>query len=268
MQHALKLLPRVTKLADRRSKILLAASTFWALTSFATTASAEEQETATPIKHLIVIIGENHSFDNIFGVYKPRRDQFVANLLTRGIVNAAGAPGPKFNVSAQFMVNPQPSYYISAPDGDKTPYLTLPPPDLNGVPQFPSDIHPPPFATTAAAAAAEPSLLPADVPLLTTGASGLIAPMGPDTRIANVTSLPNGSFQITAKTPGGQGLSYDSYTEDTIHRFFQMWQQSDCDLRHATRRNPSGCLSDLYPFVTTTFLAPQEEGSGSPMAST
>jgi phospholipase C len=79
--------------------------------------------------------------------------------------------------------------------------------------------------------------------------------------------LPNGPYQQTAKDPHtGQGLPYDAYTEDTIHRFFQMWQQSDCDVRHAAGTNPSGCLSDLYPFVTTTFLAPQEEGSGTPMA--
>jgi len=32
-----------------------------------------------------------------------------------------------------------------------------------------------------------------------------------------------------------------------------MWQQSDCDIKNATRRNPSGCLSDLYPFVITNY---------------
>src|SRR5262249_15376274 len=110
--------------------------------------------------------------------------------------------------------------------------------------------------------------------LLTTGASGLPATSGPDTRIANVTFLPNSPFQMTAKDPRtGQGLPYDAYTQDMVHRFFQMWQQSDCDIGHATRRNPSGCLSDLYPFVTTTSLPPSNfgvpnlhgGGSGSPM---
>ncbi len=33
--------------------------------------------TATPIKHLIVIIGENRTFDHVFGVYKPRPGQSV-----------------------------------------------------------------------------------------------------------------------------------------------------------------------------------------------
>jgi len=32
-----------------------------------------------------------------------------------------------------------------------------------------------------------------------------------------------------------------------------MWQQSDCNIRNATRQNPSGCLSDLYPFVITNY---------------
>src|SRR5260370_21806026 len=32
-----------------------------------------------------------------------------------------------------------------------------------------------------------------------------------------------------------------------------MWQQSDCNIRNATPRNPSGCLNDLYPFVITTY---------------
>jgi phospholipase C len=32
-----------------------------------------------------------------------------------------------------------------------------------------------------------------------------------------------------------------------------MWQQSDCSIKHATPRNPSGCLNDLYPFVITNY---------------
>jgi phospholipase C len=223
-------------------------------------------KTATPIKHLIVVIGENRSFDHIFGVYKARPGQRIDNLLSRGIVNEDGTPGPNFGTAAQFTVLPQAKYFIGAPANDKTAYVTLPPPDLHGVPSAGSDVHPPPFATLVAAQAAEPSLLPADAVLLTTGASGLPATSGPDTRIANVTFLPNGPFQETATDPRtGKGLPYDSYTENTFHRFFQMWQQSDCDAQNATPRNPSGCLSDLYPFVATTSLAPSEQGSGSSM---
>jgi len=28
--------------------------------------------TATPIEHLVVVIGENHRFDDLFGIYRPR----------------------------------------------------------------------------------------------------------------------------------------------------------------------------------------------------
>jgi phospholipase C len=242
-----------------------------ALSTCAVTASGAAREksinTATPIKHLIVVIGENRSFDHIFGVYKPRDDQHIRNLLSRGIVKEDGSPGPNFQAAAQFTVLPQAKYFIAAPDGSKTAYITLPPPDLHGVPPIGSDSHPPPFATIAAAQAAEPSLKPDDAVLLTTGASGLPGTSGPDIRIANVTHLLDGPYQQTAKDPrNGQGLPYDAYSEDTVHRFFQMWQQSDCDARHITRRNPGGCLSDLYPFVTTTFLAPTEQGMGTPMA--
>ncbi len=34
-----------------------------------------------------------------------------------------------------------------------------------------------------------------------------------------------------------------------VHRFYHMWQQSDCDAAHATSDNPSGCRNDLYPYV-------------------
>jgi phospholipase C len=60
------------------------------------------------------------------------------------------------------------------------------------------------------------------------------------------TELPDTEFQLT-----GTNLPYDSYTGDTVHRLFHMWQQSDCNTANATADNPSGCLNDLYPFVAT-----------------
>ena len=42
--------------------------------------------TRTPIDHLIVIIGENHTFDNLFGGYKPTKGQKIWNLLSEGII--------------------------------------------------------------------------------------------------------------------------------------------------------------------------------------
>ncbi|HET7886330.1 MAG TPA: alkaline phosphatase family protein [Bradyrhizobium sp.] len=239
--------------------------------------AADRTHTATPIKHVIVVLAENSSFDHAFGTFRPRPGQHIANLLSKGIVNENGTPGPNFSKAAQFTVAPQPQYFISAPDVSKTAFATLPPPDLNGVPVAGSDTTPPPFASVAVARAAEPSLEPEDAVLLTTGASGITLkpettggqPNGvrnPDTRILNVTNLPNGPFQQTAKDGQGHGLAYDAYTEDTIHRFFQMWQQFDCTLQHASRDNPSGCQADLLPYVITTFAGLAEEGMGTSMA--
>src|SRR5271167_4421079 len=49
--------------------------------------------TRTPIKHLIIVIPENRSFDNVFATYTPPPGQTVWNLLSRGIIKADGSPG-------------------------------------------------------------------------------------------------------------------------------------------------------------------------------
>jgi phospholipase C len=100
---------------------------------------------------------------------------------------------------------------------------------------------------------------PADLILLTTGATGLPARVL-DTRVSNAGALPDGPFPLTGPT-----MPYDAYTGDTIHRFYQMWQQTDCSVAHATADNPSGCQSDLFPFVATTFST-ADNGAGSSMA--
>jgi len=91
----------------------------------------------------------------------------------------------------------------------------------------------------------------ADQFLFGTGGTGLnVSPpfVGPDTRITNVNNLPPGPFQMTGPT-----MPYDAFTGDTIHQFFQMFQQVDCDGSRATRKNPTGCLHDLQSFTTTTY---------------
>jgi phospholipase C len=64
--------------------------------------SVDRVSTTTPIKHVIVILAENSSFDHAFGAFRPREDQHIANLLSKGIVNADGTPGPNFSKAAQF----------------------------------------------------------------------------------------------------------------------------------------------------------------------
>jgi phospholipase C len=60
-----------------------------------------DNNTTTPIKHVIVIIGETRSFDHVFATYQPRHGQLVWNLLSEGIINADGTPGPNFSKGLQ-----------------------------------------------------------------------------------------------------------------------------------------------------------------------
>jgi phospholipase C len=59
-------------------------------------------KTSTPIKHVIIIIGENRTFDHVYGTYEPRNGQTVWNLLSEGIVKKDGTPGENFSLSAQY----------------------------------------------------------------------------------------------------------------------------------------------------------------------
>jgi phospholipase C len=225
-------------------------------------ALAEGIVTATPIKHLVVVIGENRSFDHVFATYVPRPGQRVANLLAKGIVRADGSPGPNFAAAAQVAAAPQPRYFIGLGRSLKTPYRFLPAPTLGGAPPALRRSRPP-FADLSPAelAAIEPALEPHDLALLTTGATGAGTLHGRDPRIARGDALPNGPFPLTRPA-----LSYDSYTGDTTHRFYQMWQQSDCRLGQASAADPSGCLADLYPYVVTTYAGGHDRGGGTAMA--
>ena len=51
---------------------------------------------------MIVIIGENRTFDHVFATYKPKQGQTIDNLLSKGIVKADGTPGPNFAFGNQF----------------------------------------------------------------------------------------------------------------------------------------------------------------------
>jgi phospholipase C len=77
---------------------------------------AHRVKTDTPIKHLIVFIGENRTFDHIYATYKPKHGQSVANLLSKGIIFSTGIPGPHYILSQQFQIKqPYPStYFIDA----------------------------------------------------------------------------------------------------------------------------------------------------------
>ena len=89
----------------------------------------EEMVTETPIKHLIFIVGENRSFDNVFATYKPKNGQKIWNLLSQGIVNDDGTPGPNFAEHSQNEMTASNGRYELAPL-HKKPYTELPVPTL------------------------------------------------------------------------------------------------------------------------------------------
>ncbi|MBV8925049.1 MAG: phosphoesterase [Bradyrhizobium sp.] len=221
-------------------------------------------ETRTPIKHVIVIIGENRSFDHVFATYVPQRPgESVMNLLSQGIIKLDGdnnaVPGPNF----------QKAHQASAKDAGPADAFLLSPPQHN----FPNDQLPAPLVGGASApyipnkcgtgtpiTSCEASLdlaqqsesgLPTDYyQFLLTGGPGLKSKT-PDTRITNVNALPAGPFQLT----NDGALPYDSYAASPVHRFYQMWQQLNCNTSAASRDNPSGCNGNLFAWVEVTVGA-------------
>src|SRR5580658_6033819 len=93
----------------------------------------DKHSTETPIKHVIVLIGENRSFDHLFATYVSPSGDSVKNLLSEHIIKADGTPGTKIAKAAQFQaVAPfKTTYYISLDNKEKAPYTTLPEPSLN-----------------------------------------------------------------------------------------------------------------------------------------
>jgi phospholipase C len=215
---------------------------------------SNDANTTTPIQHVIVIIGENRTFDHLFATYQPVNDnESVLNLLSEKIVNADGTPGPNYSAGTQNQAmdtsDVQQTYLNSPPK--TSPYTTLPPPFAGG--GYTQTINgqsvkgQPPFLTVAEAVTYENGLPPGYYKYLTTGAVNASILGQPDIRIyyngKDVNNLPPGPYQLT-----GPLLSYDDYAESPVHRFYQMWQQLDCTAAAA-------CLNDLFPWVEATVGA-------------
>ena len=197
--------------------------------------NTKQSPTRTPIKHVIVIIGENRSFDHVFATYEPKAGEKVDNLLSKGIVNADGTPGPNYSLATQYRaVDSSRDGYEQSPMY-KSIYALLPVPLAGG----PTTAY---FSTVAEAEALEDGLPASYYKYLTTGGTGLKHGT-PDTRMLNYNDLPPGPFQLTP------GVPYDAYAASPVHRFYQMRQQTDCDVQYATQWDPSGCKSDLFPWV-------------------
>src|SRR6516164_1237722 len=85
--------------------------------------------THTPIKHVIIIIGENWTFDSLFATYVSKSGDAVWDLLSEKIVNPDGTPGPMYSKAVQSSAS---AFHTSQLDPPKTPYLTLPPAIVGG----------------------------------------------------------------------------------------------------------------------------------------
>ena len=226
---------------------------FAAFAAPASMSNANDANTTTPIKHVIVIIGENRTFDHLFATYKPvNKGETVMNLLSEGIVQANGFPGPNYAAATQWHAQDTTTYQIN-PSVQKIPYTTLPPPLAGG--GYTQTIGgqmvegQPPFLNVPQAMAIENGLPINYYPFLITGAVAPTSILGkPDTRIVYdgrlVNNLPPGPYQIT---PG----LYNAYMESPVHRFYQMWQQLDC----SAATGSAVCQNDLFPWVEATVGA-------------
>jgi len=224
----------------------------------ANSSNANTTNTSSPIKHVIVIIGENRTFDHLFATYQPKPGETVNNLLSEGIVTTTGAPGPNFGRAFQYSATTTAKFELN-PTTNKALYPLLPAPLAGGPANVCIDNG---ICTLGDATSSENGLAiaPEDYyPFLMTGGTSLIGKV-PDSRISGVnsgdgpapySSLHPGPFQLTNK----ELLPYDSYAASPVHRFYQMWQQEDCSAQTATPQNPSGCLADLFAWVETTIGA-------------
>ena len=92
----------------------LAAAAACALASGACLADVNDNVTTTPIKHVIVVVGENHTFDSLFATYQPPAGQTVRNLLSEGIVKTDGSAGGNYALAQQSKAtNPGNTYALN-----------------------------------------------------------------------------------------------------------------------------------------------------------
>lgn len=236
--------------------------------------AGNSRRTRTPIKHLIVVVGENHSFDNVFATYvPPDPTQQVWNLLSLGIVGQSGLQGPNAALAVQNQASDTVDFQISPSKGGAFSNLPQPSTTLNALPASPCAVSQfllgfgkdPSGMLFCTDYALEPEMQV----LLSMGGTGqgfydpsLGVLPGPDCRYSP--SLPAGPYPLISNNNQPSNCPdpifkseitspvFSDNVGDPVHRFFQMWQQNDCSAANISATNPSGCLHDLYTWVATT----------------
>jgi phospholipase C len=107
-------------------------------------AMAQASRMATPIEHVIIIVGENHTFDNVFGGYLPRPGQTVMNLRSQDIIDDDGRPGRNFVLAKQKTADSKGAYSLNPMRTGA--YRTLPQPNTTYATGQPGNIPDPRFA--------------------------------------------------------------------------------------------------------------------------
>src|ERR1700739_1927427 len=94
---------------------------------------SRNNDTSSPIKHVIIIVGENRSFDHVFATYVPKKGETVWNLLSEGIIKADGTPGTNFSKAEQSAAyDTQPDAFLLSPVKTRFPGDVLPAPLVGG----------------------------------------------------------------------------------------------------------------------------------------
>jgi phospholipase C len=216
-----------------------------------------DHRTQSPIKHVIVIIGENRSFDHVFATYVPKQPgERVDNLLSKGIValdaSKDAIPGPNFNKASQLAAQDTGTSdaFLLSPPKQQFPNNQLPAPLVGGPKKCTDNDFTQCLVTLSLAQQTESGLDSSYYQYMLTGATGQSSKT-PDQRITNVNTLPAGPFQLT----NGETFAYDDYAASPVHRFYQMWQQLNCSQQTADGHNPSGCNGNLFAWVEVTVGA-------------
>jgi phospholipase C len=235
-----------------------------------------DSQTNTPIKHVIVIIGENRSFDHVFATYLPKSGETVRNLLSEGIIaldgNKNAIPGPHFDKAHQLAATATDTFLLNPPK-QEFPKNQLPAPLVGGPSGAngyfsganPCNVEPPavPLSALDCALQTESGLVDATYYQALVSGGTLQSSHTPDQRINNVETLPAGPFQLT----NNSAFDYNAYAASPVHRFYQMWQQLNCSVEHATLDNPSGCNAHLFSWVEVTVGAGTNGATQAPLCS-